>query len=94
MTWPVDGPLHTDDGIQAQQLDGHRWIREIDLAGPQRSDQVRGSASTSTLRPTSNAVAGSTVGMHLVHPQHIGPQLLVAEGVETEYRLSVLVTRG
>ena len=30
----------------------------------------------------------------LVHSQHIGPQLLVAKGVEAEYRLSVLVTRG
>ena len=26
---------------------------------------------------------------HLVHPQYIGPELLVAERVETEYRLSV-----
>jgi hypothetical protein len=50
---------------------------------------VRGRALTSTLRPTASAVAGPTVENHFVHPQHIGPQLLVAEGVEAEDRLAI-----
>ena len=85
----VDRALHADDGIRAQQLDGHRRVRQIDLAGFQRRDDSRRQGVDVHLE--SDRQGGRRVDRRhdFVHPQHIGPQLLVAEGVEAEYRLPV-----
>ena len=96
VSWPacVDRPLHTDDGIQAQQFDRHRRIRQINLARAKRRDDVRRQRVDIDLEPDRQRGRRIDRRDDLVHAQHVGPELLVAKGVEAEDRLPVLVTRG
>ena len=78
-------PLHADDGIEAQEFDGDRRVRR-DRHRPARSAAIvrLGSASTSTLRPTLECRLRRDGGDDLVHAKKVGPELLVAERVESE----------
>jgi hypothetical protein len=62
------------------------------VAGLVRSTLSRmpaGSASASTFRPTFSAVVGSTCfSTTFVQVKHVGPDLLVAEGVEAKHALA------
>ena len=56
---PVEEAGDADDGVELQQRERRRGIVEVDLARSERLPQIaRGSASTSTLRPSASAVRG------------------------------------
>ncbi len=85
----ADGPFDADHRVQAQQFDRHRRVREIDLPGSQRLDDRQGQRLHIDLQANRQRGDGIDRGDDLVHPQNVRPQLLVAEGIEAEDRLSV-----
>jgi hypothetical protein len=58
----VERSVHTDDGVQPQQVECDRRIVEINFAAFNAAITAGGSASTSTFNPTASAVDGGTVG--------------------------------
>jgi hypothetical protein len=80
----VDVALNSHDRIEPQQFDGHGRIGEIDLAPAKRDDEPRGQCLDIHLETKSQRVGWGDGGNDLVHPQHVGPELLVAKGVVAE----------
>jgi hypothetical protein len=80
----VHRPFHTDDGIEAQQCDRHGRVFQIHLPGPKRVDDGGRERVDIHLEPDGERRSRIHGGEHVVHPQHAGPELLVAKRVEAE----------
>ena len=89
LTRVVDLPLDADDRIQPQQFDGHGGVGQINLAGPQRGDDCPRQGLDVDLEAHGQRGRRGDRRNDLVHPQHVGPQLLVAEGVVAEDGLPI-----
>ena len=88
----VDRAFDTHDGVEAQELDGDRRIRQIDLAGTECGDDRRRQRLDIDLQPDRQRRCRVDSGKDLVHAQHIRPELLVAKGVVAE-NVPALTTR-
>jgi hypothetical protein len=80
----VDFAPDADNGVQPQQFDGHGGVGEINLAGAKRGDGPPRQRLDIDLEAYCERGRRSNSGDDFVHPEHVGPQLLVAESVETE----------
>ena len=81
----VDLAHQADDGAELEQGDGGGRVVEVELPGPQRGPDRGGRAWTSTLSAEAERGGRRDGGAdHVVQLQRIGPEGLVAEGVEPE----------
>jgi hypothetical protein len=80
----VHRTLHADDGIEAQELNRHRGIGQVDLAGAQGADDRLRKSLEIDLQADRERRGRIDGRNDLVHSQHVGPELLVSEGVEAE----------
>ena len=85
----VDLAPDSDDCVQPQQLDGHGGVVQIDLSGAQRGDELARQGLHVDLEADRQRGRRRNRGDDFVHPQHVGPQLFVAEGVVAEDGLPV-----
>ena len=90
----VDRALDADDRIQPQQFDGHGGVGQVDLPGAKRGDDRRRQGLDVDLEADRQRGRRIDRRDDLVHPQHVGPQLLVAEGVEAEDGLPASIVRS
>ena len=77
----ADLALDPDDSVEPQELDGHGGVAQIDLPCPQRRDDLRRQRLDVDLESNRERGGRGNRRDDFVHPQHVGPQLLVAEGV-------------
>jgi hypothetical protein len=81
----VDGSSQADNGVQAKQRHGDSRVGEIDLLRHQRLDESVGQRLQVDLEAHLQCERrADDPGNDLVHAQHVGPELLVAEGVIAE----------
>src|SRR5204862_2439387 len=80
----VESAFDADDGVATQQQgsDGRRL--QVDLSGIECSDYGRRQRISIDLDAHAERGGGIERRDNLVHPQHVGPELLVAERVETK----------
>jgi len=89
---PTTFPHDADDGVELEQLHGDLRIVEVDLLGFQRVDDSGWQRIHVDFQPDGQRNRrADALANHLLHPQHISPQLLAAEGVEPEDRRAVLL---
>ena len=85
----VDAGLHADDGVQREQGDRGRRVVQVDLPRLELRHQCGGERVHVHLEPDAECGLGADALDHLVHLERIGPERLVAEGVEPEDVLPV-----
>jgi hypothetical protein len=84
----IDPASHADDGVQSQKFGGDARISEIDLVLLERLDEFRRQCVHIHLEADGQGRCRIDPGERLVHPEKAGPELLVAERVESEDRSS------
>ncbi len=90
----VDSSADADDGVEPKQFDGHRRVVQIDLTGFQRGDNLARQGFDVDLETNGECCCRGNGREDVMHPQHIGPQLFVAEGVIAEDALSEPMSSG
>jgi hypothetical protein len=93
VSWPepLTVPFTADHGVQAQQLDGDRRIREVDLASLQGRDDAVGKRVDVDLQSDCERRLRIDGRDDLVHPKHVRPQLLIPKRVVSKDGSSVFV---
>ena len=89
----VHHALHADDGIQPQERQRHCGIIQA-LSRLDGRDHLRRQRVSIDLEADRKRRGRVHRGNDFVHPQYVGPKLLVAEGVEAEDLLPRLDTDG
>ena len=90
----VDSSADADDGVEPKQLDGHRRVVQIDLTAFERDDDFARQGFEVDFETNAERCCRGNSGEDLVHAQHIGPQLFVAEGVVAEDALAESMSSG
>src|SRR5262245_661922 len=88
MTGAVDRALDAEDGVELQQRDGDGWVVQIDLLRLERVDDARRKRVDVDLESHRERGRRTDLRDGFLHPQHVRPELLVAERVESKDLLS------
>ena len=82
-------PLTPTTALSRSNSRGHGGTRQVDLSGAKRGDDRRRQRLDVDFEADRQRRRRIDRRKGLVHAQHVGPQLFVAEGVEAEDRLAV-----
>jgi len=91
MATAVHLAFDADDRIEPQQFGRHRGVRQVDLPCAKGGDDRRRQGLHIDFEADRQRRRRIDCRNRLVHAQHVGPQLFVAEGVEAEDGLAVLL---